>query len=98
MDAVKYHCDYCRCPLEMWKPLETYKNDRSCELFSDFFDIIWDLEETERKYSYKEIYSKCLEFKDKYPDILNFDESVKEMIEIGLDTGIITNYIRLSIV
>jgi len=93
-----YHCDYCRCPIEIWEPLKTYKVDRSCELFSDFYDVIWDLEETKKEYNYKEVYSKCLDFKDKYSDIPNFKDSVNEMIEIGLDTGIMINYVKRNVI
>lgn len=94
-----YHCDLCMCPIEQWEPLKTYNSDRTCEIYSDFSEIIWKLEEKPKPYSYKDVLNKCLEFKGAYNDIPDFEITVKEMIEIGLDTGIMSKlYRQLSIV
>lgn len=84
-----YHCDYCNTPKELWEPLKTFKSDRSCELYSDFFDIIWGLEE-KKKYSTKDIYSQFNKIKHKYKELLDFHSTFNELIEIGIDIGIIS--------
>lgn len=85
-----YHCEYCGCPIDKWTPMDTYKSDRCCELYSDFFNIIWDLEAIEKPYRYIDVLKECLKFKDEYPDVPDFQESVNEMVDIGVDTGIMT--------
>lgn len=89
MSKYNYHCDICRCPIEHWEPLKAYPSDNSCKLYSDFFDVIWELEEKER-YNLKDVLKECEKFKKDYPDISDFDVAVREMIDIGIDTGIIT--------
>jgi hypothetical protein len=81
------------CPKESWKPLKTYKNDKSCQLYSDFFDVIWELEKRP-DYNFEDILNQCIKFKTKYLDVKDFGETVKEMIEIGIDNGIITKYVK----
>lgn len=85
-----YHCEYCGCPMELWKPMETYKSDRCCELYSDFGDAIDQLEERKIPYRYKDVLTKCLKFKNEYPDIEEFEVSLSEMIGAGIDIGIIS--------
>lgn len=84
------HCEFCMTPKEIWEPLKTYNSDRSCEIYNEFFNIIWDLEETKR-YFYKDVAKELYKVKSNYPDIPNFDATINELIEIGLDTGIMTN-------
>lgn len=98
-NPVKYHCNYCMCPLDEWKPLDTYKSNDSCKVYSDFYNVIWDLEENDKKYNFQDVLNQCIKFKNDYPDIPDFEAAVKEMIQIGIETGIITNLYRdLSVV
>ena len=84
-----YHCEYCGCPINLWTPMETYKSDRCCELYSDFYDVIDELEERKIPYRYRDILKECLKFKHEYPDISDFEASLHEMIEEDVDTGVI---------
>lgn len=86
----EYHCDLCMCPIEIWNPLGTYDSDRSCEILSDFHDVIWDLEE-KTSYNFDDIIKKCTHFEGCYLDIEDFPVTIKELIHIGIDTGIITD-------
>ena len=93
-----YHCEYCRCPIEVWEPLKTYKSDRSCELFSDFDDVIQELEKR-NKYNYNTVVKHLLPLKDKYSDVEDFEKTIQEFIEIQLDLGVMTNrYSYLSLI
>ena len=85
-----YHCEYCGCPLDLWKPMDTYKNDRCCELYSDFLDVIGKLENKKISYGYRDILERCLKLKTKYPDIPDFEASLYEMIDDSIDTGVMT--------
>ncbi len=39
------HCQYCMSPKEVWKhSMQTYDEDE-CKLYSDFSDVVWELEE-----------------------------------------------------
>ena len=84
----EYHCDYCNCPVEYWDPLESYPNDRSCELYSDFSDIVCDFENRKETFDFQDIISKMNELKNNYHDIADMKPAVKEMIEIHIDCGV----------
>jgi len=85
-----YHCDLCMCPIEFWEPLKTFKSDRSCDIFSDVSDVIWELEER-IQYNFSDVLEKCLKFTDMYPDIEDFTATIKEICEIQKDCGVITD-------
>lgn len=92
-----YHCYYCMCPTGLWEPLKTYNSDKGCQLYSDFLDIVWELEKR-TAYNLEDILTRCIEFKAKYLDVKDFIEVVKEMIEIGIDNGAMTKYAKLSVI
>jgi len=94
------HCQYCMCPIEVWKhSMKTYDGDE-CELYDDFSSVIWEMEEAIKPFSNKDIIKKCQKnFESKYNDIKDFEASIYEMIEIIIDTGAMPkNYRPLELV
>jgi hypothetical protein len=85
----KVHCDYCECPIELWnadEPLfKTYSGD-GCKLYDSFFSFAeWKLSAAELI----EIATK--ELPKEFPDITDIDATVKELMGIVLECGILDN-------
>lgn len=77
------HCEYCQCPVEIWKPdLKTYKGDE-CKLYAAFYVVIDDLEDAKKPFTNDDIMAKCrTNFEGKYTDIEDFEATINEMINI----------------
>ncbi len=81
---MEYHCEYCCCPKELWKKcLKTYDGDE-CKLYDSFISLIEDGMTTE------ELANLALEELPKeFSDLLNPVETIKEMIEVTIECGVI---------
>jgi len=99
IDGLDVHCQYCMCPVEVWKPcLKTYGGDE-CKLYDDFSNVIWEFEKVAKPFNNQDILNKChSDFEKEYGDIPSFDDSIMEMIEIHYFEGYMpNNYRHLSI-
>ena len=78
------HCECCLCPKEIWEPtLKTYQGDE-CQLFESFSSLIEDEMTTE------ELTELALvELPKEFPDIPDIVATVKELVEIANDCGIL---------
>ncbi|MHB8124695.1 MAG: hypothetical protein ACYDEJ_03465 [Desulfitobacteriaceae bacterium] len=85
----KVHCEYCQCPIEVWDdnepPLKTYSGD-GCKLFDSFSSLAeWKLSAAEL------IEIATRELPKEFPDIADIDATVKELMDIILECGILDN-------
>lgn len=90
------HCQYCMCPKEAWKGgnFKTYHGDE-CKLYSDFSDVISDLEYAEKPFNNYDILKKCREdFAEEYNDITDFEAIINEMINIYIELGVMSEDYR----
>ncbi len=100
IDGVDVHCQYCMCPVKVWKhSMKSYDGDE-CKLYDDFTNVIWELEEAVKPFNNQDILDKCRsDFEKEYTDIVDFEACVNEMIEINIDLGVMPeNYRVISIV
>lgn len=100
IDGVNVHCQYCMCPVEVWKPsLKTYNGD-GCKLYDDFSNVISELEDARKPFNNQDILDKCqTDFEKEYTDISDFEAAVNEMIEINYSEGYMPgNYRPFTIV
>ena len=90
------HCKYCMCPKEIWKPVMKNYNGDECKLYSDFTDVISELEGAKKSFGNQEIIEKCRkDFEEEYTDISDFKTSVNEMIQINVSEGYMPkNYVK----
>jgi len=81
---MEYHCEYCQCPKDVWKKcLKTYDGDE-CVLYESFISLIED------GISAEEITKLALvELPKEFPDLLNPIETIKEMIDIVVECGVL---------
>lgn len=79
------HCDHCGCPKDIWEPLETYKNDKSCEILSEIMGFALDLEYDNGSASLLRLVKICETLRGKFPDIPDFNATVKECIDFIVD-------------
>jgi len=81
---VEYHCGCCMCPKDEWKKcLKTYDGDE-CVLYESFISLIKD------GMSAEELTKLALaEMPKEFPDLLNPIETVKEIIDIVVECGVI---------
>ncbi len=84
---IEYHCNYCNCPMDNWRPLETYKSDRSCEFYSNVYDIAYDIEHIYGYIDKCKLIEECIQLKEKFQDIENFEETIIECFNIFDDLG-----------
>lgn len=87
IDRIDFHCDICRCPKDLWSPLESYQSDRSCELYDDFGDIVFNLEQAGKQFNYQDILNNCQALKENYLDLPDISAAVREMVNIYIETG-----------
>ena len=80
------HCQYCDCPKEIWtKSLTTYDGDE-CKLFESFLSL------AEFKLSAAELIEiATMELPKEFPDITDIDATVKELMDIILECGVLDN-------
>lgn len=100
IDEMDVHCQFCMCPVEVWKhSMETYEGDE-CKLYDDFLTIIWEMEKAIKPFSNSDIIKRCKEvFERKYNDIKDVEATIYEMIEINIDLGVMPdNYRRIELV
>ena len=100
IDGVDVHCQYCMCPVEVWKPFfKTYSGD-GCKLYDDFTNVISGLEDARKPFSNQDILNKCrADFEADYTDIKDFEATVNEMIQINVSEGYMPgNYRSLTII
>jgi len=85
----KVHCEYCQCPIEVWnddEPLfKTYSGD-GCKLYDSFSSLIeWSMSADELT----EIAKR--ELPKEFDDITDLDATVKELMDIILEVGMLDN-------
>jgi len=100
IDGVNVHCQYCMCPVEVWKPFfKTYSGDE-CKLYDDFTNVISELEDTGRPFNNQGILDKCwTDFEKEYTDISDFEVTINEMIQINYSEGYMpSNYKPITVV
>ncbi len=93
------HCQYCMAPVEIWKhSMTTYAGDE-CKLYSDFSDVVWELENTGKPFNDQDILEACRKgFEHEYTDIKDFEACINEMIGIHVECGVFSrDYRPLSI-
>jgi len=80
------HCTHCECPKEIWaKSLTTYQGDE-CQLFESFLSL------AEFKLSAAELTEIATrELSKEFPDIADIDATVKELMGIILECGVLDN-------
>lgn len=83
IDGVDVHCQYCMCPVEVWKPFfKTYSGD-GCKLYDDFTNVISEFEYAGKPFNNQDILNKCrADFEMEYTDISDFETTIYEMIDI----------------
>ena len=86
------HCEHCCTPVEYYKPLKSYPSDDSCRLYSDMFNIAWNLDEGGCMVNPIKFFENAMELEPVYPQVEDFYASVSECYEILLDTGVIDEY------
>ena len=82
------HCIFCGCPKDIWKPLDTYLSNRSCEFYSDVWDVGWDLEKAKGYITYQGLLRTCAKLKNNYRDIPDYEAAVSECFDIFEDCGV----------
>ena len=83
--ASELHCEYCMCPKDIWKKaLVTYDGDE-CKLYASFLDLIGldDLTPQQLTNIAKQ------ELPKEFPDITNINATVRELVDIVIDCGVI---------
>lgn len=86
MISNEYHCDLCRCPIEVWAPYKDYPSDRSCELLY-FLCYLLDKGKGEA-FAIDEFVKKHEhEVKQEFPDLTNVTGVFREHVEQQLDIG-----------
>ena len=83
----KTHCEYCMCPIEVWndeEPLfKTYSGD-GCKLFDEFSSLI------EYSMTAAELAELAIiELPKEFSDIEDISATVKELMDIILDCGVL---------
>ena len=81
---IKYHCDYCRCPINKWTPLNSYPVDSSCELYSDVLNVAENIESA----TFEALFEGSLHLKNKYLDIPCFENTIRECFDSFCDCGV----------
>ncbi|HHY26422.1 MAG TPA: hypothetical protein GX523_06685 [Desulfitobacterium dehalogenans] len=83
---TEYHCEYCYCPKDIWKKcLTTYDGDE-CKLYDSFSSLIpFDDDITPQRLGLIARNKLPREF----PDIIDIDATVTELVSIALDCGVI---------
>ena len=82
--SSKVHCECCLCPKEIWKPFLTTYHGGQCELYESFSALIGD------EMSAEELTELALvELPKEFPDIPDIVATVKELVEIANDCGIL---------
>jgi len=83
------HCMYCAAPGPK-AVMKTYDGD-TCQIYYDYSDIRYEYEISKTSFTLEEITLQCRKsFLEKYPDVPDFDETIKEMlIDIDLDLGVV---------
>lgn len=86
---MEYHCNYCHCPKELWsRTLTTYSGDE-CELFDSFLSLIQD------KMNSSELTKVATEELPKeFADIVDIGATVKELVQIVIDCGVLVGESR----
>jgi hypothetical protein len=81
---TEYHCEYCSCPKEIWKKcLMTYNGDE-CKLYDSFLDLIdYEMNSEELTAVARE------ELPKEFPDIVDLDATVAELVGIALECELI---------
>lgn len=84
ISVMEYYCGYCQYPKEIWEPaLKTYQGDE-CHLYESFSSLIED------EMTAEELTELALvELPKEFPDLLNPSETIKEMVEIALECGVV---------
>ena len=98
IDGVDVHCQYCMCPVKVWKhSMKNYEGDE-CKLYDDFSAVISELEDTGKPFGNQDILESCRnDFEHEYTDIQDFEAIVNEMILINVSEGYMPdNYRSIS--
>lgn len=81
---MEYHCQYCMCPKEIWKPcVNSYQGDE-CHLYDSFLSLIEDgmTIETLTELAIEELPKE-------FSDIEDIGELVKELVDVAIDCGVL---------
>lgn len=87
-DISELHCVFCTCPKDIWEPLDSYQSDRSCEFYNDVTNEANKLDDRYGYVSFHRLYKACMKYQKEYPDIPNFWEAIKEIMDTYEDLGI----------
>lgn len=84
-----YHCGICLCPEEVWSKTLTTYNGVECRLYESFLSLIEDGITSE------ELIKVTIEKLPKeFSDIEDIDATVKELVKIVIDCGVLANESR----
>ncbi|SHH87178.1 hypothetical protein [Desulfosporosinus lacus] len=83
---MEYHCECCMCPKDIWtRSLTTYNGDE-CQLYESFLSLLEDW------MTAKDLSKVAIEELPKeYSDIYDIVATVKEMVDIVVDCGVISS-------
>lgn len=87
----EYHCEYCNCPKDLWKrDLKTFAPEDEtveCQLMSEVFGIILDLEFKEKAFTLKDIAERIKSDPEaQYPESV-FNFTIAEIVDIYCEEG-----------
>ena len=84
---TEVHCEYCECPKETWKKCLTTYDGNECKLYSRFFDLVFDADQDLTPEQLTAIAKQ--ELPKEFLDITDLDGTVKELVDIVIDCGVI---------
>jgi len=81
---MEYHCSFCQCPKELWKPsIKNYKGDE-CQLYESFSSLIED------DMTPDELTTITMtELPKEYSDIEDITALTKELVDIAIECQLI---------
>ncbi|GAB6170966.1 hypothetical protein JCM15765_04440 [Paradesulfitobacterium aromaticivorans] len=81
---TEYHCEYCQFPKDLWSPaLKTYHGDE-CKLYDSFSSLIEDGITPQELTMVAQV-----ELPKEFSNIPDIDMTVKELVQIVIDCGVI---------
>ena len=79
-----YHCSFCQCPKEVWKPcIANYQGDE-CQLYDSFSSLIEDWMTAEDLTAVV-----IAELPKEYSDIKDITALAKELVVIAIECGVL---------
>lgn len=97
MSKQEYHCEYCFCPKDVWKPMGTYESDRCCEFYDDVQNLAQVLEDDNGIVDFYDLVRACEPLRAEYTDIQDLRFAVKEIFDTFGEVGCYKTNIILNL-